>query len=156
MSWLRIFEAYRDLEAAKIAAEARAEFLQDQNSQLLAQIEKLDDRAQAASGRLLEDREKIADMFAMQVLGEGVYDPSRQHPTVKRAQESGGLGAKTMPGPQRVPAQVIARDLARKAWAEDTQRQKQEQEAILAKAAAELGVKIEEEGQGTHAQTSAG
>jgi len=67
MSWLRIFEAYRNMEAEKVAADARAEFLQDQVTQLQARVETLDERSQQAQRLLLEDREKVADMFAVRV-----------------------------------------------------------------------------------------
>ena len=140
MSWLRMFEAYRDLEATKIAAEARAEFLQDQNSQLLAQIEKLDDRAQEAQIRLVADREKVADMFAVQVLGEGVYDAGRQHPSLKRAAAGSGAPVAPAPGPTRVPAHVIARDLAKRAWMADTEKMQQEARDLQRQMEEKLGI----------------
>lgn len=163
MSWLRMFEAYRDLEAAKIAAEARAEFLQDQNSQLLAQIEKLDDRAQGAQSQLVADREKVADMFAVQVMGEGVYDASRQHPSLKRSPAGaggapGGLAAAS-PGPVRVPAHVVAQDLAKKAWMADTAKMQQEARELQRQMEEKLGIAPDSPGKEatqSDAQTSAG
>jgi uncharacterized protein (DUF3084 family) len=139
MSWLRIFEAYRDLEAEKVAAEARAEFLQDQVSQLQARVETLDERSQQAQSQLLADREKVADMFAVRVMEEGVYDQSRQHPAMKRA---GGSQPIPAPGPQRIPAHLVARALTKKAF-EDDHRRMQEEAAELQKVAEEqLGLKL--------------
>lgn len=162
MSWLRMFEAYRDLEAAKIAAEARAEFLQDQNSYLIEQIEKLDDRAQGAQSQLVADREKVADMFAVQVMGEGVYDASRQHPSLKRPPAGvgapGGLAAAS-PGPVRVPAHVVAQDLAKKAWMADTAKMQQEAREIQRQMEEKLGIVPDSPGKEatqSDAQASAG
>ena len=159
MSWLRMFEAYRDLEAAKIAAEARAEFLQDQNNQLLAQIEKLDDRTEDARIRLGADREKVADMFAVQVLGEGVYDSERQHPSLKRAAAGGGAAVAPAPGPTRVPAHVIARDLAKRAWMADTEKMQQEAKDLQRQMEEKLGIMPDSPGKEatqSDAQASAG
>lgn len=149
MSWLRIFEAYRDLEAEKVAAEARAEFLQDQVSQLQARVETLDERSQQAQNQLLADREKVADMFAVRVMEEGVYDQSRQHPALKRAGSGQPVPA---PGPQRIPAHLVARALTKKAFEDDYRRMQEEAEERLG---IKLGGGGEKEGT-ADAQTSAG
>lgn len=140
MSWLRIFESYRNIEAEKIAAGARAEFLQDQVTQLQDRVEVLDARAQSAQDRLLADREKVADMFAVRVMEEGVYDPNRLHPAQKRMGTQAGPGP--VPGPQRVPAHIVARAMTRQAFADDAQRMKAEAEELQRVAETQLGIKL--------------
>jgi len=151
MSWLRIFEAYRNMEAEKVATDARAEFLQDQVTQLQARVETLDERSQLAQSQLLADREKVADMFAVRVMEEGVYDQDRQHPALKRAAAGGGVAAP--PGPQRIPAHMVARAMTRQAFVDDAHRMKAEADELQKVAEQQLGIKI---GGEPNAQTSAG
>jgi len=136
MSWLRIFEAYRDLEAQKMEADARAMFLQDQVTLLQARLETLDTRAQEAMGNLLADRQAVADMFAARVMGEGVFDPTRQPPG-PRAQTP-----QKHVGPQRVPAYMVARQMTQQAFAEDAARVRAEAAELQRTAEAELGIKL--------------
>lgn len=152
MSWLRIFEAYRDLEAEKIASDARAEFLQTQVEGLQAQVEMLDSRAQAAQEKLLADRERVADMFSVRVMDEGVFDPSRQRPQ----RDAGPAPAAP---PARMPGHLVARDLTKKAWQADSARIKAEAAELQRLVEERMGIKLsppdrpEEE---PHAQASTG
>ena len=156
MSWLRIFEAYRNIEADKVAADARAEFLQDQVTQLQARVEALDERAQQAQGQLLADREKVADMFAVRVMEEGVYDQDRQHPALRRGNAAGAVGTAVPVGPQRIPAHLVARAMTKQAWAEDAERMKAEARDLQRQAEEQLGIKIGGNKEEPDAQTSAG
>jgi hypothetical protein len=109
----------------------------------------LDERSQQAQNQLLADREKVADMFAVRVMEEGVYDQSRQHPALKRS--SGGQPVPA-PGPQRIPAHLVARALTKKAFEDDYRRMQEEAEERLG---IKLGGGGEKEGT-ADAQTSAG
>lgn len=136
MSWLRLFEAYRELEAQKMAADARAMFLQYQVTTLQARLDTVDARAQEAMANLLADRQAVADMFAARVMGEGVFDPSRQPPAPKSQTPQKPLG------PQRVPAYVVARQMTQQAFAEDAARIRAEAEQLQHTAEAALGIKL--------------
>lgn len=136
MSWLRLFEAYRELEAQKMAADARAMFLQDQVTTLQARLDIVDARAQDAMDHLLADRQAVADMFAARVMGEGVFDQTRQPPAPKSQTPPKPLG------PQRVPAYVVARQMTQQAFAEDAARIKAEAEQLQHTAEAALGIKL--------------
>ena len=140
MSWLRIFEDYRKLEADKVDAEARARFLQDQVETLQSQVEMLDGRAQDALTKLLADREAVADMFASRVMGEGVFDPNRQPPSSKppmTAEESAAAA-----GPRRIPAYMVAREMTKRAFQEDAARVLQEAQRLQEEAEQKLGIKL--------------
>ena len=140
MSWLRIFEGYRKLEADKVDAEARARFLQDQVETLQSQVEMLDGRAQEALTKLLADREAVSDMFASRVMGEGVFDPNRQPPAPKppkTAEESAAAA-----GPRRIPAYMVAREMTKRAFQEDAARVLQEAQRLQEEAEQKLGIKL--------------
>lgn len=139
MSWLRMFEAYRQMEADKVESDARARFLQDQVTQLQAQVEMLDNRAQDAQTRMLADRESVADMFASRVMGEGVFDPSRQPPAPRPADTTANPHP---PGPQRIPAYAVAREMTKKAFAEDAARIKEDARRLQEEAEEKLGIKL--------------
>lgn len=127
------------MEADKVESDARARFLQDQVAQLQAQVEMLDTRAQDAQTRMLADRESVADMFASRVMGEGVFDPSRQPPAPRPIGEPANP---QQARPQRIPAYAVAREMTKRAFEEDAVRIKEEARRLQEEAEEKLGIKL--------------